>query len=271
MSPSLPVDLGAPAQHVDARVGDEIVVHGAARLSDGSTIDAASTTDAPQGVDSAGLVDFEAGGFHVVSRDPKTHEVHAVATGGADRCAAFGVASPCLPLRLVPLARSRLLTVAQFRASIVEASMSIDVPIHAVPPSPIVRGAISLLSIVVPLTALAAFLAVIVVWARRRVRSPLGRLMALADRVEAKAARSRGPLVAPLRPALREARRALRSGRIEAHSPAAGRIAATLADLERRLDVSTETKRVEEEAAVARAIVEEIEIATRAAEEAARI
>src|SRR6185437_8760031 len=104
-SPTTPLPLDLPAIHVDVEPGGEIVLKGAFHSKhDGSIVDAATTTwppEAPGGasVDTGGLVDFEAGGFHVTSRDPVKHEVHAVVKSeGGEACAALGVTAPCLPL-----------------------------------------------------------------------------------------------------------------------------------------------------------------------------
>src|SRR5438552_16150444 len=113
-----PISLTQPAIHVDAAPGGEIVIRGSyASAHDGSIVDAATTTwpaGAPGGasVDPGGLLEVsDAYGFHLTSRDPSTHEVHAVATGeGSAACSAFGVAAPCLPLRVRLQAQSRLLT-----------------------------------------------------------------------------------------------------------------------------------------------------------------
>src|SRR5438309_1642953 len=123
------VSLTRAAIPVDLAPGDEIVVHGLFRSTlDGSVIDVAATTGGPPGADPGGLLDFEAGGFHVVSRDLGNHEVHAVATSDPTHCAQLGVTSThCLPLRLVPLAHSRLITVDEFRASL-KGMMTAEVP-----------------------------------------------------------------------------------------------------------------------------------------------
>src|SRR5262245_59680311 len=120
-----PLVLNRPAIAVDVTPGGEIILRGSYQSThDGSIVDAAVTTwpaDAPGGasVDAGGLIDFEAGGFHLTSRNIATHEVHAVATGGpAPACAAFGVASPCLALRVEPQARTRLLTMDAWTKSL---------------------------------------------------------------------------------------------------------------------------------------------------------
>src|ERR1700689_886316 len=100
-----PLPLDGPPLHVEVEPGAEIVLRGSFHSTyDGTTIDAATTTwpqEAPGGasVVPSGLVDLEAGGFHMTSRDAVTHEVHAVATGkGAEVCAALHTRAPCLPL-----------------------------------------------------------------------------------------------------------------------------------------------------------------------------
>src|SRR5262245_23021168 len=109
-----PLPLEGPPLHVNVQPGAEIVLKGSFHSTyDGTTIDAATTTwpkEAPggAGVAPSGLVDLEAGGFHLKSRDPVSHEVHAVYTGkGGEACAALHSAPPCLPLRLDKLALER--------------------------------------------------------------------------------------------------------------------------------------------------------------------
>ena len=64
-------------QPVNVEPGGEIILRGSfTSAHDGTTIDAATTqwpAGAPGGasVDAGGLIDFEAGGFHMTSRDPK--------------------------------------------------------------------------------------------------------------------------------------------------------------------------------------------------------
>ena len=98
----LPLRPDAPTLTLDVSPGGEIILRGSyTSTHDGSTVDAATTTwpaGAPGGasVDAGGLVDLTAGGFHLTSRDPVTHEVHAIATGEpGPACAATGAATPC--------------------------------------------------------------------------------------------------------------------------------------------------------------------------------
>src|SRR5687768_2675690 len=97
---TLKIDLGSFAHPVDVEAGREVKLKGFYRSGDGAVIDAATTTW-PEGsaggarVDAGGLVDFAGGGFHVTARDPVTHEVTAVATGGeAPACDLAGVSAP---------------------------------------------------------------------------------------------------------------------------------------------------------------------------------
>src|SRR6185369_11137768 len=123
----VPIPLDRVAIPVDVEPGGEIVLKGAFHSKhDGSIVDASSTTwpaEAPGGasVDSGGLLEFEAGGFHVTSQDHVKHEVHAIAKSeGGEVCASLGVAAPCLPLRLQKQANSRLQTTADWAKSLRE-------------------------------------------------------------------------------------------------------------------------------------------------------
>jgi hypothetical protein len=141
---ALPLDR--PALPLELALGGEVVLRGSYESGvDGSIVDAFATawpSGAPggAGVDARGLVDFGGGGLHVTSYDPATHVVHAVPTGevGAT-CSALGVASPCLPLRSLSLAQSRLLTVADFASKL---HGRIEVEVVAPPASaPLARAA----------------------------------------------------------------------------------------------------------------------------------
>ena len=117
--------LDAVVQPVNVTPGGEVVLKGSfTSTHDGSVIDAATTqwpAGSPGGasIDAGGLIDFAAGGLHMTSRDPAKHEVHAVATGEiGPACQLSGVASPCLVLRHAPLARSRLITMDEWAASL---------------------------------------------------------------------------------------------------------------------------------------------------------
>jgi hypothetical protein len=269
------VSLAQPALHVDVTPGGEIVLRGSfSSKFDGSVVDAATTTwpaGAPGGaaIDAGGLLDFEAGGFHVTSRDPVRHEVHAVATGDVGAaCAALHVQSPCLPVRLQPMALSRLMTVADWNASLIgpREGLALEVvapPIYAPPPA-----AVPYLAITGAVLALG--LAITLVFRRKKqfAASPAGRLLALADRVRAKLDRADAVVAAPLAPALDTALRALRAQRIDATSTEGLRVRAALEKVELRIDASEKQSRAEKEQEAADELVREFESALEAADEA---
>jgi hypothetical protein len=271
----LTLPLDRPATHVDVTPGGEIVLRGSySSKFDGSVLDAATTTwpaGAPGGatIDAGGLVDFEAGGFHVTARDPLRHEVHAVATGDVGAaCAALRVESPCLPVRLQPLALSRLMTAADFRASLngSREGLALEVvapPLYAPPPAAVPYLAIASAALAVGLAITFAL--------RRKKRlaaSPAGRLLALAARVRAKLDRADAVVAAPLAPALDAALRALQAKRIDATSAEGRRVQAALERVELRIDASEQQSRAEKEQEAADELVREFESALEAADEA---
>lgn len=259
------------AQHVDVAPGGEIVLRGKLVCStDASIIDAATTTwpaGAPGGasVDSGGLVDLEQGGFHMTSRDAATHEVHAIATGDpAPACALAGVEAPCLPLRLLPLARSRLQT-AQELGSCLNGGITVEVPDAVLPPVapaavPYVQGAAVLLG-----ASVLASIGWIV--QRRRARSPRGRLLDLAKRARAKLRAADPVVAAPLVPAVEAALGALKRRRVDAASTEGKRVAEVLRRVELRLDASAVEARADREQQAADELVREIESALEAVDE----
>ncbi|AUX27857.1 hypothetical protein SOCEGT47_084550 [Sorangium cellulosum] len=273
MTRSFPLRRDQAAQHVDVPPGGEIVLRGKLVCStDGSIVDAATTTwpaGAPGGasVDSGGLVDFAQGGFHVTRRDPEAHEVHAVATGGpAPACALAGVEAPCLPLRLLPLARMRLQTARELSGCL-KGGITVEVPGAVVPPvppgaAPYVQGAAVLLGV----GALAA-----IGWAaqRRRARSPSGQLIALARRTRAKLRRADPVVAAPLAPAVEAALGALKQRGVDAASAEGRRIAEVLRRVEVRLDASVVEARADREQRIADELVREVESALEAVDEVA--
>jgi hypothetical protein len=266
--------LDVPALPVQVEPGGEIVLKGAYHSKhDGSIIDAATTSwpaGAPGGpsIDAGGLFDFEAGGFHMTSRDPVTHEVHAVAKSEPGQaCAALGVASPCLPLRLQKQAVSRLLTVADWSRSLEDGggvvSMTVlNPPAYAPPPAavPYVWGALGLLVLGVAGAAGVGF-------RRRRAASPSGQLLALGKRVQDKLGHADAVLSAPLAPAVATALRALKERKVDAASAEGRRVAAVLTRVEARLDASVHEARAEEEQRAADELVHEMESALEAADE----
>jgi hypothetical protein len=258
--------------HVDVQPGQEIVLKGAyTSRHDGSTIDAVTTTwpeNAPGGasVDPGGLLDLEAGGFHVTSRDVKTHEVHAMATGkGGEACSAVGVTAPCLPLRLQP-ARTRLMTQAEWKASLDGAGIVVEVPA----PPVVAPAAVPYLQVSAGILGAAVLGLVAWRWRKRRAESPEGRLFALAQEVKKKLAGADAVLSAPLAPAVDQALRALAAGRVSAASSEGKRVAEVLRRVNARIDASIQEARAAEEQQAADELVQEMESALEAADEVKR-
>ncbi|MDW8250451.1 MAG: hypothetical protein RMJ98_14235 [Myxococcales bacterium] len=273
---SIPLRLDTPATHVETAPGGEIILRGSFHSKlDGSVIDAATTTwpkENPGGasIDAGGLVDFQAGGFHVTSRDAQTHEVHAVATGDpAPACAALGVASPCLPLRLREPAHKRLLTQDEWVRSL-KGGITLEVlspPVYA----PVVAASRPYVPFLVAVIALAVVLWSLVVFWRvrqRRASSPQGQLLALARRVHAKARGADPVLAAPLVPALAGALRKLEKGALDPTSPEGEKVRVMLEKVEHRLEEESRKARSQQEREITDELAREVEIAFQAAEEA---
>lgn len=272
----VPIPLHTPALPVEASPGTEVVLRGSLySRHDGSRIDAASTSwpgDAPGGasVDSAGLFDFEAGGFHLVSHDLSSHVVHAVATGGpAPACDTLRVSSPCLPLRLGIQARSRLMDSHEWESSLSGAvELQVDSP-PAIPP------AFTAWLPSAPAAGLAAcaIAAALIAWRtwRAHTRTPAARLTALARRVRRKLARSAPLLSATLSPSLESTLQAVRRGQVDAASTHGARISSTLEQLEQQIDDELSRERSEAERGRADDLAREVEIALDAAREVARL
>lgn len=271
------VCLTSAATHVPVRPGEEIILRGSFYSKhDGATIDAASTTwpaDAPGGasVDSGGLIDFAGGGFHMTSRDAATHEIHAVATGNpAPLCAQAGVEAPCLPLRLLPLARSRFMTVNEWGATLVggpqSGCLALEVPAHVLPA--VAPSSVPYLQAGGVALGLAAAAALGWVIQRRRGASPEGQLKALAKRVQGKLGKADPVLAAPLAPAIESVLRAVRERKVDAPSAEGKRVATVLRRVEAQLEEAAAKARAEEEQQAADELVREVESALEAAEEA---
>lgn len=271
----LKLTLDRPAIAVQIEPGGEIVVRGAFHSKhDGSIVDAATTTwpaEAPGGasIDHGGLFDFEAGGFHMTSRDPVTHEVHAIAKSDPGAaCSALGVSSPCLPLRLQKQAVSRLMTTDEWSRSLQGGGGQITLtvlnpPAYAPPPAamPWVFGA-AMFTVVGVMAAMA------IRWRKQRAASPSGQLVSLAKRVQDKLGRADAVLAAPLAPAVQTALRSLKQRRVDASSAEGRRVADVLTRVEARLDASVIEARAEEEQRAADELVQEMESALEAADEA---
>jgi hypothetical protein len=266
--------LDAIVQPVNVEPGGTIVLRGSyTSTHDGSVLDAATTQwpdGAPGGasVDAGGLVDLAAGGFHMTSRDPATHEVRAVATGElGSACQAAGVASPCLVLRHGPLARSRLLTMSDWAASL-KGGIAVEVvgapayaPAVGLLEEPAVQGTLGL----------AGLLAVgALAWTirRRRRRTPAGKLDAALARVRAKLKGADAALAASLGPAVERVADVLGDRRVDAASREGARIADVLRRVEARIDESKVQARAAAEQEAADELVAELEGAIEAADEA---
>lgn len=274
------VCLTNAATHVDVRPGEEIILRGSFYSKhDGATIDAATTSwpaDAPGGasVDSGGLIDFTAGGFHVTSRNASTHEVHAVATGDpAPLCGQLGVEAPCLPLRLLPLAKSRLKTVDDWSATLVggpqQGCLAMEIPAHVLPAVP--PSSVPYLTAAGAALGFAAVAALAWVVQRRRAASPAGQLNALAHRVRTKLKAADPVLAAPLAPAIESVLRAIRERKVDAPSAEGKRVADVLRRVEAELGEAEAKARAQEEQQAADELVREVESALEAAEEATAI
>lgn len=274
------VCLTNAATHVDVRPGEEIILRGSFYSKhDGATIDAATTSwpaDAPGGasVDSGGLIDFTAGGFHITSRNASTHEVHAVATGDpAPLCGQLGVEAPCLPLRLLPLARSRFMTVNDWSATLVggpqQGCLAMEIPAHVLPAVP--PSSVPYLTAAGAALGFAAVAALAWVVQRRRAASPAGQLNALAHRVRTKLKAADPVLAAPLAPAIESVLRAIRERKVDAPSAEGKRVADVLRRVEAELGEAEAKARAQEEQQAADELVREVESALEAAEEATAI
>lgn len=272
-STARPLPLSGPPLHVDVQPGAEIVLKGSYYSAyDGTHIDAATTTwpkEAPggAGVVPSGMVDLEAGGFHLTSRDPVSHEVHAVYTGkGGDVCAALHSAAPCLPVRLDKLALER--RPVGIPTADLARSLTGGILVEGLPPPPVPPAAVPYLGIALSIT-LGGFLALgLARVMRRRAASPEGQLAALLARVEGKLGGADAVLAAPLLPALETARKSLKKRRIDPTSAEGKRVEAVLLRVEQRLDSSAADARSAAEQQAADELVHEMEAALEAADEA---
>ena len=275
MSDRLPLPLDRPAIHIDVEPGGEIILRGSVySRHDGSRIDAATTAwpeGAPGGgsVDQGGLIDFESGGFHLTSRDPVTHEVHAIATGSdAPACTLVAVQSPCLPLRLPVQARSRLMETREWISS-----LSGGVQFEVVQPPAAVVVSRAAPALIGPIATVCVIAAVVGAWllVRKRARSPRGQLIALARKVQDRARQADPVLSASLRPALNAALQAVRGRRIDPGSVEGKRVSQVLQRVDQMLESDQNKSRESQERKAADELVREVEIALESAQEASRI
>jgi hypothetical protein len=257
--------------------GAEIAIEGSFySRHDGSIIDGATTTwpsSAPGGasVDATGLFDFPAGGFRLVSRDPTTHQLRAIATGDeAPGCAEHDVASPCLLLRSAAVAHSRLLTVHEWANSL-EGSMTlrIDTPPIAIAESTSEVGG-SYAGVGVACGVAVLVLCGVFMWFRCRAVSPKARLLGVLKRVRHTVERLDPVLSAVLVPAFRATEKAVRRRQIDPVSDHGQRVAETFNRLEGELLQAAQRKRASQERQAANHLIEQVSIALEAAHEVAR-
>jgi hypothetical protein len=117
--PSVPLDW-LQLQAVTVPAGGSITIQGALRSSyDGSVIDAATTRFGDGRREAGGWLDFEAGGLRVIAQDVDQHRYEFAPTGRpGSTCAQGRLPSPCLVPRILSLAQARLLTVADYSATL---------------------------------------------------------------------------------------------------------------------------------------------------------
>ncbi len=273
------IDLTHAATHVDVAPGGTLTLHGSYYSTlDGSVVDAATTTwpaGSPGGtsMDTGGLFDLEAGGFHVVSRNPQTHDVVAVATDAPGAaCEASHVQSPCLALRTIQQATSRMKTAAEWTSSL-KGGMQLEVQ-QAPAYAPVVSFADRAKPYMV-VAGVLLFVAVSAVFAGRAWRqhtlSAKWQLVRLAKAVRDKAARADPILAAPLAPALENALRAIDDKKVDPESAEGKRVAEVLRRVELRLEEKVAKDKADEEREAADELVRQVEVALEAAGEASQI
>jgi hypothetical protein len=270
MSDPIRVDLKVPVVHVDVAPGGELILRGSfTSAHDGSVIDAATLARPGMEVAPYGLVDFERSGLHMTSRDPKSHEVHAVANGEpAAACELANVAPPCVSLRVAPLAHAALMTAEDFRQTL-QGGLSIEV----VAPTVTTEATAAASSHLGAIAAIAGALAVgaiglaIATRRKRFAASPAGKLVALAKRVQERLSAADQVVAAPLVPALEKAVRAAKSAKLDAASPEAKRVEAALLRVDARITESQKRVKTEQDQEIADELVREMEAALEAADE----
>lgn len=275
-APLIQLRLDSPVTSVQTTPGGEIILRGAFHsVHDGSVIDAATTTWPKEnpvgaGIDSGGIVDLQAGGFHITSRDATTHEVHAVATGqDAPACAALGVTSPCLPLRLRDPAWKRQLTQDEWVRSL-KGGISVEVispPMYA-PAVTASKQYMPFFAIGAVILTLITGIAIVRNLQKKHANSPRGQLLALGKRVQEKAKRADPIFAAPLTSALAGALQQLTQGKVDPTSPEGKRVRVMLEKVEQRLEDEAAKAKSQREQEVADDLAREVEIAFQAAEEA---
>ena len=278
-STTFPIRLDTPAVHVPIEPGGKLILRGYFHSThDGSIVDAATTTwpsGAPGGasVDAAGLIDWQAGGFHLVSRDPQTHEVQLLATDGpAPACDLNHVQAPCLPLRAHHQALSRLMTVSEWTSSLKGGIQGevVAPPVYA--PVTTIASTMKPVLIVSGVGLLVLAMLLFVGWQFRRwSRSAPVELRRLAKRVRDKALRADPILSGPLAPALDSMIKAIDSRTVDPLSEERQRIVTVLRRVDATLDDKAAENKACDERKMADELVSEVEIALEAAGEAARL
>jgi hypothetical protein len=158
---------------LDARA--HVVVRGLVTTSfDGSSFDAAMQWDGltPGIARTGGLFDLSAGGLRVVEQRIEQHAYVLAPTGApGPACAAAGIESPCFVPRLATIAHERLRTQAELTRTL---SGGIELEGVAAPPE--ASALYSGLTVFVVVVAAAAAVGAAFAIARRRSRTPLGRV-----------------------------------------------------------------------------------------------
>jgi len=194
--------------------------------------------------------------------------VHAIATGepGAG-CSVAQVASPCLVLRHAPLARTRLITIDDWAASLkggVETEI-VGAPAYApavgLLDKPAVQGALGV-------AVLAAIGAIVLTLPRRAKLTPEGKLKEALGRVRLKLKGADAALAASLSPAVARVAEVLAQRRVDPASKEGVRIAEVLQRVEARIEETTVRGKEAAEQEAADELVAELETAMEAADEA---
>jgi Skp family chaperone for outer membrane proteins len=272
---TIQINLDQPIIAIPVSPGTEVILKGSFISShDGSVIDGATTTwpkgsPGGQSVDAGGLFDFQAGGFYLVERNEKTHEIRIKATEASTKvCSAMQIDSPCLPMRLLPQAQSRLLTSQDWKNSL-KGGISVQIPDVPVP-TPVADASIKAKPYLIGGAILIGMILVgrwLVQSAKKRAQTPAAQLLRLAKRVQSKVQKADPILAAPLSPAVDAALKALQERKVDASSREGKRVAALLVRLEAQVEQSAQDSQLSKEQATVDELVNEVEAALEAAEE----
>jgi len=211
VSASLMVSLGAIASTANAdasmtlasdaivpltlSAGDGLEVRGSLRTTfDGTIFDAATRT---QGAITTlgGIYDLAGGGLRIVEMDSVAHVVKLAATGeDAPGCRAAGFSGPCLIPRTASLAHERLLSVDEFKHTLVGALEATELR----RPEPLVApAAMKMAKRALAATCAFGIALFALAWMRARRRSPIGQVHQAAR--EARARTKDDPTLATVR------------------------------------------------------------------------